>query len=188
MILSWIVGDRSSMTALYLMDDVRDRLAHRVQITTDGHSAYREAVDAAFGGDVDYAMLVKLYGKAEGESDHRHSPAECIGARKKVVQGTPDPAKISTSCVERQNLSMRKGMRRFTRLTNAFSKRIEKHAAMIALYFLHYNFCRIHRTLRVTPAMEAGLDTNARDLDWIVGRIDARAPKPNRPRTYRKRR
>ena len=187
MILSWVIGDRSSMTALYLMDDVRDRLKNRVQLTTDGHRAYLEAVEAAFGGDVDYARLVKLYGKGGGTSEHRYSPAECIGTRKQVVAGTPDPEKISTSYVERQNLSMRMGMRRFTRLTNAFSKRIEKHAAMIALYFLHYNFCRVHKTLRVAPAMEAGLETTVRDLEWIVGLIDARAPKPNRPARYRRR-
>ena len=144
-------------------------------------------MEAAFGPEIDYAMLVKLYGRNEGQADTRYSPAECIGTRKTVIQGDPDPSKISTSYVERQNLTMRMGMRRFTRLTNAFSKRIEKHAAMLALYFLHYNFCRMHKTLRCTPAMEAGVDTTVRSLEWIVGLIDARAPKPNRPATYRKR-
>ena len=188
LIVSWVIGDRSSMTALYLMDDVQQRLTHRVQLTTDGHKAYLDAVEATFGPEIDYAMLVKLYGKGGGESDHRYSPAECIGTRTRIIQGDPDPEKISTSYVERQNLSMRMGMRRFTRLTNAFSKRIEKHAAMLALYFLHYNFCRVHKTLRCTPAMEAGMDTTVRSLEWIVGLIDVRAPKPNRPATYRKRR
>ena len=189
LILSWVIGNRESMTALYLMDDVRDRLANRVQLTTDGYRAYLEAVEAAFGPEIDYAMLVKLYGgrTSGGQPETRYSPAECIGIRKKVIQGNPDPEKISTSYVERQNLTMRMGIRRFTRLTNAFSKRIEKHAAHIALHFLHYNFCRIHKTLRVTPAMEAGLDTTVRDHEWVVGLIDARAPKPDRPATYRKR-
>ncbi len=187
LLVSWMIGDRSSMTALHLMDDVRDRIENRVQLTTDGHNAYLEAVEAAFGPEVDYAMLVKLYGKGGGESDRRYSPAECIGARKVIVKGDPDPEKISTSYVERHNLSMRMRMRRFTRLTNAFSKRVERHAAMVALYTVHYNFCRVHSTLRVTPAMEAGVDTTVRNLGWIVSLIDARAPKPNRPKTYRKR-
>lgn len=187
LIVSWCIGGRTSETALWLMDDIRERLVNRVQLTTDGLSAYLEAVEAAFGPEVDYAMLVKLYGKGGGESERRYSPAECIGTRKRIIQGDPDPDKISTAYVERHNLSMRMGMRRFTRLTNAFSKRIEKHAAMVALYSVHYNYCRVHRTLRVTPAMEAGLDTTVRDCRWIVGLIDARAPKPNRPAKYRKR-
>ncbi len=187
MMVSWVIGDRSSMTALYLMDDLRDRIENRVQLTTDGNSAYLEAVEAAFGPEVDYAMLVKLYGEGGGTAERRYSPSECIGTRKRIIQGDPDPEKISTSCVERSNLTMRMGNRRFTRLTNAFSKRIEKHATHLALFFLRYNFCRIHKTLRCTPAMEAGLDTTVRSLEWIVGLIDARAPKPNRPATYRKR-
>ena len=186
-LVSWMIGSRDSMTALYLMDDVRDRLENRVQITTDGHRAYLEGVEGAFGSDVDYAMLVKIYGKSSGEADRRYSPAECIGTRKHIIQGDPDPEKISTSYVERHNLTMRMGMRRFTRLTNGFSKRVEKHAAMVALFAVHYNFCRMHKTLRCTPAMEAGLDTTVRDLEWIVELIDARAPAPVRPKTYRKR-
>ena len=188
LIVSWVVGNRSATTALYLMDDVQQRLTHRVQLTTDDHRAYLDAVEATFGPEIDYAMLVKLYGRHEGQADTRYSPAECSGTRKKVIQGDPEPEKISTSYVERQNLSMRMGMRRFTQLTNAFSKRIEKHGAVLALYFLHYNYCRMHKTLRCTPAMAAGLDTTVRSLEWIVGLIDARAPKPNRPKTYRKRR
>ena len=187
LIVSWVVGNRSATTALYLMDDVQQRLTHRVQLTTDGHRAYLDAVEATFGPEIDYAMLVKLYGRQEGQADTRHSPAECIGTRKTVIQGDPDPAKISTSCVERQNLTMRMGMRRLAWLTNAFSKRIDKHAAMMALYFLHSNFCRMHKTLCCTPAMDAGLDTTVRSLEWVVRLIDARAQKPDRPKTYRKR-
>ncbi len=187
MIVSWCIGHRTSETALWFMDDVRQRVEDRMQITTDGLNAYLEAVEGAFGPDVDYAMLVKLYSSGGGDPERRYSPSECIGTRKRVIQGSPDIAKVSTSYVERSNLSMRMGMRRFTRLTNAFSKRIEKHAASISLYFLHYNFCRVHKTLRVTPAMEAGVETTVRDLGWIVDLIDARAPKPNRPKTYRKR-
>ena len=187
MIVSWAIGPRNTSTALYVMDDLRERLSRRVQLTSDGLNAYAEAVEAAFGPEIDYAMLIKLYGKSGGESDRRYSPAECIGTRKRVMQGNPDPEKISTSYVERSNLSVRMGNRRLTRLTNAFSKRLLHHAAMLSLYFLHYNFCRMHKTLRCTPAMAAGLDTTVRSLEWIVGLIDARAPKPNRPKTYRKR-
>ena len=187
LIVSWCIGARNTDTALWMMDDVRERLANRVQLTTDGLSAYLEAVEAVFGPEVDYAMLVKVYGKGGGEAERRYSPSECIGTRKRIIQGNPDPAKISTSYVERQNLSMRMGMRRFTRLTNAFSKRVEKHAAMVALYTVHYNFCRMHQTLRCTPAMAAGLDTTVRDCEWIIELLDARAPKPNRPAKYRKR-
>lgn len=187
MILSWVIGNRDSMTALYLMDDVRARLVNWLQLTTDGHSAHLEAVDAAFKSEVDYAMLVKLYGDNGGQSETRYSPAECVGTWNRIVQGNPDPAKTSISDVERQDLSMRTGLRWFIRPTNALSKRIEKHAAMLALYFLHYNFCRVHKTLCCTPAMAADLGTTVRDLEWIVGLIDARAPKPNRPKTYRKR-
>ena len=187
LIVSWSIGRRDAMTALYVMDDLRDRLASRVQLTTDGLRAYIEAVEAAFGGEIDYAMLVKLYGKGGGESDRRYSPAECIGARKQVMVGNPDRETISTSYVERHNLSMRMGNRRLTRLTNAFSKSLYHHAAMLALYFLHYNYCRMHKTLRCTPAIAAGLDTTVRDCEWIVGLMDARAPKPNRPAKYRKR-
>lgn len=185
MMVSWVIGDRNSETGLYLMDDVRQRLANRVQLTTDGHRVYLDAVEAVFDLEIDLAQLVKLYGGGgDGQAETRHSRAECIGIRKRVIQGDPEPAKISTSYVEPQKLSMR--MRRFSRLTDAFSKRIENHAAIIALYFLHHNFCRVDKTLRCTPAMEVGLERNVRDLAWIVGLIDARAPKPNRPKTYRK--
>ena len=187
LIVSWEVGDRTSATAIEFMDDLRDRLATRVQLTTDGHKAYLVAVEGAFEGDVDYALLEKLYGPTEGKgSEKRYSPAECTGIRKRKVEGSPDPADVSTSYVERNNLTMRMGMRRFTRLTNAFSKKLENHLHMLSLYFVHYNFCRMHGSLRVSPAMAAGVSDTLRDIEWIVGLIDGRAPKPKRPATYRR--
>ena len=188
MILAYEVGDRSGATAIEFMDDLRKRLANRVQITTDGHKAYLEAVEGAFGADVDYAMLVKLYGESSGSKGHerKYSPAECIGARKVWISGEPDKAMVSTSHVERQNLTMRMGMRRFTRLTNAFSKKLENHLHMLSLYFVHYNFCRVHKSLRMPPAMAAGVSDTLRDVEWIVSLIDARAPKPGPRGPYRK--
>ena len=153
------------------MHDLAGRLANRVQLTTDGHHAYLSAVEDAFGADIDYAMLIKIYG-AERAGEARYSPAQCMGARKAAITGSPDKAHISTSHTERQNLSMRMGMRRFTRLTNAFSKKVENHEHMVALYFMHYNFCRIHQTLRVTPAMEAGISNHVWTLEEIVGLLD----------------
>ena len=185
MILSYEVGDRSGATALEFMDDLRSRLANRVQLTTDGHKAYLEAVEGAFGGDVDYAMLVKLYGDATGSKGHerKYSPAECTGARKEIISGYPVKEMVSTSHVERQNLTMRMGMRRFTRLTNGFSKKLENHLHMLSLYFVHYNFVRVHKTLRMTPAMAAGVSDTLHDMRWLVGVIDAAAPaaKPRGP-------
>ena len=186
LILSYEVSDRSGQTANEFMDDLSGRLANRVQLTTDGHKAYLEAVEGAFGADVDFAQLVKLYGDAP-EKEKRYSSATCIGTRKRRVEGDPDPAKVSTSYVERQNLTMRMGMRRFTRLTNAFSKKLENHLLMLSLYFVHYNFVRIHKSLRMTPAMAAGVSDTLRDMEWIVSLIDARAAKPKRPATYRQR-
>ena len=187
MILSYEVGDRSGETAIEFMDDLRGRLANRVQLTTDGHKAYLEAVEGAFGADVDYAQLIKLYGEPTGQKGHerKYSPSECTGTRKRRVEGNPDPAAVSTSYVERQNLTMRMGMRRFTRLTNAFSKKLENHLLMLSLYFVHYNFVRIHSSLRMTPAMAAGVVDTLRDMKWIVSLIDARAAKPSRPASYR---
>ena len=187
MILSYEVGDRSGATAIEFMDDLRYRLANRVQLTTDGHKAYLEAVEGAFGEDVDYAQLIKLYGDTSQTEARRYSPPACVGARKRRVTGKPERAAVSTSHVERHNLTMRMGMRRFTRLTNAFSKKIENHLHMLSLYFVHYNFCRVHKSLRMSPAMAAGVSDTLRDMEWIVGLIDARAPKPNRPKTYRER-
>ena len=180
MILSYEIGDRSGATAMEFMDDLRRRVANRVQLTTDGHRAYLEAVEGAFGGDVDYAQLVKLYGEAP-EKEKRYSPATCIGTRKRRVEGSPDPSDVSTSYVERQNLTMRMGMRRFTRLTNAFSKKLENHLHMLSIYFVHYNFVRIHSSLKVTPAMAAGVASSLRDMEWIVSLIDARTPDPKKP-------
>ncbi|MEM6388704.1 MAG: IS1 family transposase [Pseudomonadota bacterium] len=188
LIISYEIGDRSAETAWDFMNDLKQRLTTRVQLTTDGHRAYLEAVEEHFGGEVDYAQLVKLYGEPGGAKtpERRYSPAICTGAKKQSVAGRPDEKHISTSYVERQNLSMRMGMRRFTHLTNAFSKKLQNHLHMLSLYFVHYNFVRIHKTLKMTPAMAAGIDDTLHDMEWIVGLIDARAPKPNRPKTYNK--
>lgn len=188
MILSYEVGDRSGATAIEFMDDLRSRLANRVQLTTDGHKAYLEAVEGAFGGDVDYAMLIKLYGDATGTRGHerKYSPAECTGARKEMISGYPVKELVSTSHVERQNLTMRMGMRRFTRLTNGFSKKLENHLHMLSLYFVHYNFVRIHKSLKMTPAMAAGVSDTLHDMEWIVGLIDAAVPAPKPRGPYRK--
>jgi IS1 family transposase len=175
LIASWMVGSRDGEAARAFMADLAPRMANRVQLTTDGHRAYLEAVENAFGADVDYAMLVKLYGEPQGRQDERrYSPAECTGTIKESIKGRPDPRHVSTSYVERQNLTMRMSMRRFTRLTNGFSKKIENHAHAIALHFMFYNFGRIHKTLRVTPAMEAGIA----DHVWTLEEIAALVPEP----------
>jgi IS1 family transposase len=168
---SFMVGTRGSQTAKAFMDDLASRLANRVQLTTDGHRVYLNAVEGAFGSDIDYAMLLKLYGN-DAEAETRYSPAECIGCREIGITGHPDPKHISTSYVERQNLTMRMSMRRFTRLTNAFSKKVENHIYHVALHYMHYNFCRIHKTLRVTPAMEAGITDHVWDIQEIVSLLD----------------
>jgi IS1 family transposase len=187
LILSWLVGGRDGEYAMAFMDDLRGRLANRVQLTSDGHKAYLEAVEGAFGADVDYAQLIKIYGTAPDALKGRYSPAECIGAEKVRVEGDPDWAHVSTSYAERQNLSMRMHMRRFTRLTNAFSKKFENHVHMVALYTVFYNWTRLHKTLRVTPAMAAGLTDRLWSMEDFAELIDAAAPKPGRPKTYRKR-
>ncbi|HTB94345.1 MAG TPA: IS1 family transposase [Candidatus Sulfotelmatobacter sp.] len=165
--VSYLVGGRDGWWAREFMNDCAKRVHGRIQITTDGHRVYMDAVEDAFGADVDYAQLQKIYGAVE-EKETRYSPAQCIGCDMKVVSGDPDPKHVSTSFVERQNLTMRMGMRRFTRLTNAFSKKAENHAAMVAIHFLYYNFGRIHKTLRVTPAMAAGLADHIWSLEEIV--------------------
>jgi IS1 family transposase len=185
LILSYLVGGRDGEYAVALMDDLRSRITNRVQLTTDGHRAYLNAVEEAFGDDIDYAMLVKLYGEGP-KTEARYSPAECIGIRKTPITGNPDKALVSTSYVERANLSMRMHMRRFTRLTNAFTKKFENHCHMVALYAVFYNFVRIHKTLKVTPAMAAGVSDRLWSVEDIIALIDARAEKPNRPATYRK--
>lgn len=167
LIVSWLCGLRDAGWAKCFMKDVASRLANRVQLTTDGHKAYLEAVDAAFGTEVDYAQLVKLYG-AEKTELGRYSPPKCVGCNRKAISGKPDGKRVSTSIVERSNLSIRMSNRRFTRLTNAFSKKIENLEHSVALYFMHYNFCRIHGTLRTTPAMAAGVTTRLWDVSDIV--------------------
>lgn len=188
LMVSYFVGDRGAESAMILMDDLRARLANRVQLTTDGHRAYLEAVEGAFGADVDYAQLVKLYGEQGGKgSEVRYSPAECTGIRKRRVEGNPDIAHVSTSHVERMNLSIRMQNRRFTRLTNAFSKKLDNHIHALALYFAFYNFCRIHKSLKVTPAMAAGITDRLWSLEDIVAKIDEMAPPPAKRGPYKKR-
>jgi IS1 family transposase len=165
--VSYLVGGRSTGWAVDFMQDCADRIVSKPQITTDAHKPYLKAVEEAFGGNADYAMLHKIYG-ASSEPETRYSPATCIGCDMKTVSGVPDPKHVSTSYVERQNLTMRMSMRRFTRLTNGFSKKIENHGHAVALHFMHYNFCRVHKTLRVTPAMEAGLANHVWSLEELV--------------------
>ena len=186
LIVSSMVGGRDAEYANAFMDDVASRLVNRVQMTTDGHKAYLEAIEGSFGADIDYAQLIKVYGNAPETFKGRYSPADCTGIVKRTVEGQPDEKHISTSFVERQNLTMRMQMRRFTRLTNAFSKKLENHMHMVALYTVWYNFIRIHKTLRVTPAMEAGLSETVWDMEDLVRIMDERAPKPGRPKTYNK--
>jgi IS1 family transposase len=173
LIPSWHVGGRDSDEAMIFMDDLASRLANRVQLTSDGHKAYLEAVEGAFGSDIDYAMLVKLYGAAPESAKGRYSPAECIGAHKQPIEGSPDPKHISTSYAERSNLSVRMHTRRFTRLTNAFSKKVENHAHSVALFAMYYNFVRIHKTLRTTPAMAAGVTSRLWEVSDIVDVLEA---------------
>lgn len=168
LVVGYLVGGRGADWAMDFMKDCASRIKGRVQITTDGHKAYLEAVEDAFGMDVDYAQLHKIFG-ASLETEARYSPATCIGCDMKTVSGNPDPKHVSTSYVERQNLTMRMHMRRFTRLTNAFSKKIENHAYAVALHFMYCNFVRIHQTLRVTPAMEAGLSDHVWELAELIG-------------------
>ncbi|MGA2572560.1 MAG: IS1 family transposase [Terracidiphilus sp.] len=166
--VSFLVGGRDAGWAYDFMQDCASRIKGRVQITTDGHRAYLEAVEGAFGMDCDYAQLQKIYGAPTDADQRRYSPATCIGSDMKVVSGNPDPKHVSTSYVERHNLTMRMSMRRFTRLTNAFSKKIENHAAMVAIHAVHYNFARIHKTLRITPSMAAGLSEHVWSLEEIA--------------------
>lgn len=171
LMVSWFVGGRDGGAAFELMSDCAGRLANRVQLTTDGHRAYLDAVEDVFGIDVDYAQLVKIYGENTREENRKYSPAVCLGTERKVIMGEPDKAHISTSYVERSNLSVRMHTRRFTRLTNAFSKKIENHVHAVALFFTFYNFCRIHQTLRVTPAMEAGIADHVWTVEELIGLV-----------------
>jgi IS1 family transposase len=167
-----MVGNRDLQTASMFIDDLASRLTHRIQLTTDGLKAYLEAVEGSFGCDIDCAMLSNLYASSQEET--RYGPAECVGVERKIIMGDPDREKISTSYIERQNLSMRMGMRRFTRLTNGFSKKVENHMHSVALYFMHYNFARIHQTLRVTPAMQAGVSDHVWEIEEIAALLDSK--------------
>jgi len=187
LMVSYFVGDRSGDSAMILMDDLQGRLSNRVQLTTDGHKAYLDAVDTAFGGEIDYGIIEKIYGTDPNAPKGRYSPPVCTGAKKRVEQGNPDQAHISTSYVERSNLSIRMQNRRFTRLTNAFSKKLDNHIHALALYFAFYNFVRIHKTLRVTPAMAAGIADRLWTLEDIAELVEARAPKPGPRGPYKKR-
>ena len=189
LIISWFVGDRDSECGSWFMKDVARRLSNRVQLTSDGHKAYLDAVDAGFAGDVDYAMLIKIYGEPSHsrEASRRYSPADCVGTRTDTITGNPDPKHISTSYAERANLTMRMHMRRFTRLTNAFSKKIENHAHSMALFTTYYNFVRIHKTLRVTPAMAAGVTDKLWEVSDIVALLEAIEPKPGKRGPYKPR-
>lgn len=186
LVFSVLVGDRDAYYADAFMQDVAARLGSRVQLTSDGHKSYLKAVEGAFGADVDYAQLVKLYGPSQSPPG-RYSPAQCTGARRVSIEGSPDPKHVSTSYVERQNLTMRMHMRRFTRLTNGFSKKLENHANAIALHFAYYNFVRVHQSLRMTPAMAAGVTDHLWEMADLVAVVEAAEAKPNRPATYKKR-
>ncbi|MGH7076118.1 MAG: IS1 family transposase [Stellaceae bacterium] len=185
LIVSYLVGDRSGATAIELMDDLQSRLTHRVQLSTDGHRAYLEAVEGAFGGDVDYGQVIKMYG-ATPSAPGRYSPAECTGIKKVRVEGNPDAKHVSTSYVEAHNKTMRMHMRRFTRLTNGHSKKVANHAHMVALYTMFYNFIRTHGKLRMTPAMAAGIATTFLTFEDVLARIDA-AQAPQVRGSYKKR-
>jgi IS1 family transposase len=182
---SWRVGDRTTDTAIEFVSDLSKRLRGRVQITTDGLKAYVEAIEGVFGADVDFAQLVKVYGETS-EGQKRYSPAQCIGCYGKKIEGRPDARHVSTSFVERQNLTMRMSIRRFTRLTNAFSKKLENHALSVALHYMNYNFCRIHRTLRVTPAMAAGVTDRVWDMTDVAALIAAQEAPVAKRGPYKK--
>jgi IS1 family transposase len=169
--ISWLVGLRNGACATAFIADVAERITGRVQLTTDGHKPYLEAIEKAFGADVDYAMLIKLFGPEPG-GERRYSPPVCIGIEKRIIQGNPDEAHISTSYVERQNLTMRMSMRRFTRLTNAFSKKVQNLEAAVALHFMWYNFGRKHQTLKTTPAIAAGITDHVWTVMEIAGLLD----------------
>ncbi len=185
LIVSYLVGGRDAEYAMWFIDDLRARLANRVQLTSDGHGAYLQAVEAAFGADVDYAQLVKIYG-ATISAPGRYSPADCTGSKKIRREGNPDIAHVSTSYVERSNLTMRMHMRRFTRLTNAFSKKVENHAHAVALHMMYYNFVRIHKTLRVTPAMAAGVSGKLWEIADIAKLVEDAEAKPAKRGPYKK--
>ncbi|OGX40196.1 MAG: transposase [Omnitrophica WOR_2 bacterium RIFCSPHIGHO2_02_FULL_68_15] len=176
---SWLVAERNLTAATAFMQDVASRLRHRVQLTTDGFRPYLEAVEGAFGSEVDYSMLVKIYGNDPTPQEVRYSPAVCLAAQGVRIQGNPDPKYVSTSFAERQNLTMRMNMRRFTRLTNAFSKKVQNLEAAVALHFMYYNFCRIHQSLRITPAMAAGVAKRPWSVEDVVGLLELKNLQSN---------
>ena len=186
LMLSWLIGARDAEYAQEFLKDVAFRIKDRVQITTDGHNPYPAAINMVFGGEVDYSKLVKLYGQAP-EGQRRYSPPVCVGTERETISGDPDPKHISTSYVERSNLTIRMMNRRFTRLTNAFSKKLANHEHAFSLFAMHYNFARIHKTLRVTPAMEAGVADHVWSMEEIAEMVDAAAPKPGKRGPYKKR-
>lgn len=185
MIVSYLVGGRDAEYAMWFMDDLRSRLANRVQLTSDGHKSYLEAVEGAFGADADYAQLIKMYGNAPESFIGRYSPADCTGIKKRRIESEPDKSLVSTSYVERANLTMRMHMRRFTRLTNGFSKKIENHAHAVALHMMYYNFVRIHKTLRMSPAMASGVSNKLWEMSDIVKLIEATETTPKKPGPYK---
>jgi hypothetical protein len=166
------VGERNAVDASDFIKDLSDRLAHRVQLTTDGHKPYLEAVESAFGSEIDYAQLIKLYGQTDPEAQRRYSPAQCIGIEKRRIEGRPDEGHVSTNYIERQNLTMRMRIVRFTWLTNAFSKKVENLAHAVSLHFMYYNFARVHQTLKTTPAQKAGLSDHQWTIEEIVSLLD----------------
>jgi IS1 family transposase len=186
LLISHFVGGRDGECAKWFIEHMASRITNRIQLISDGHKAYLEAVEGAFGADIDYAMLIKLYGNAPESFKGRYSPADCTGIKKTKIEGKPDMAHVSTSYVERQNLTMRMHNRRFTRLTNAFSKKFENHAHMVAIYAVWYNWIRIHKSLRVTPAMAAGISETVMTWEQIVEAMDADAPKPGKRGPYKK--
>jgi IS1 family transposase len=186
LIVSWLVGGRDSEYAMAFMDDLRSRIVNRVQLTTDGHKAYLQAVEGAFGGDVDYAVLHKVYGASPENMKGKYSPADCIGTQKHLIEGDLDLKHVSTSYIERNNLTMRMHNRRFTRLTNAFSKKFESYVHMVAIWAVWYNWVRIHKTLRVSPAMAANLTDTLWSWETIIAKMEEVAPKPGRTKVYKK--
>jgi len=182
--INWAIGNRDANTAEAFMHDLADRMTHRIQLTTDGYGPYIEAVEGAFGASVDYARLVKMYGAAP-DGEKRYSPSKFVSAKKQRVTGDPDKGKVSTSYVERQNLTMRMSMRRFTRLTNGFSKKVQNLEHAVSLHFMHYNFCRVHQSLRVTPAMEAGVTDHVWRLEEVIALMEP-TEKPTKRGPYKK--
>ena len=186
LIVSYFVGGRDGECAMWFIDDLRSRLANRVQLTSDGHKAYLQAVEGAFGADIDYAILNKIYGASSESAKGHYSPAECIGAKKERIEGKPAMEHVSTSYVERNNKTMRMHMRRFTRLTDGFSKKVENHAYAVALHMMYYNFVRLHTTLRTTPAMAAGVTTRLWEIGDIVKLVEDAEVKPSKRGPYKK--